>query len=200
MRSRTAVDHYSGYGHYHVCGCGAKFADNYEPKVLCNWCKGAIIIDEDEDVTDAKTHTEGGGEQEDEEHSAADFADLAPFQFGYAKNRDGTVSAYTDGHRIRGERLGRCLVRQALTEFGVDVGCTCCVCESQQPYQEHNEDDEMDEEFDGSETESDSEDVEEYEPLESDDEDNGVPDLEDTNDAEDENDVPDFDEEQELDL
>jgi hypothetical protein len=139
-RMSTMVINPSTMDHYHVCSCGADFADDWEPKTLCNWCHGEIIGDGDEEVTEDGTHTEDDEEHEDEEHSAADYADLEPGEFGYAKNRDGTFSVYIDGHCIRGERLSRTLVRQAMAYFGMPAVCTCCKCNGRQPHGEHESD------------------------------------------------------------
>jgi hypothetical protein len=198
MRSRTAVDDDSPHGHHHLCGCGAELADDYEPRVLCNWCKGEVIVAEDEDVTDVETETEDDADQEDEveEHSSADFAHLEPTEFGYARNRGGTFSVCLDGHSFRGERLSLSLVRQAMAEFDMEVDCTCCVCHGRQPHDEQDEDHEMNEGDEGGEGDEDDsywEDVEESG-------DKDMPDLVQTDGASDDEQLLDFDEEEEPDL
>jgi hypothetical protein len=191
MRCRSVVDDDSAHGHHHVCGaCEADFPDDSEPKVLCNWCKGEIIIDEDE--TDDETHFDDKDDEEDEEHSAADYASLGPDEFGFAKNRDGSFSVYINGNCVRGERLGRAVVRQAMVEHDMPVRCTCCTCHGQElhhephqePHQEQTNNSDMNNGV-GDEDDGDWEDL---------------PDLVETNGAEDEEESIEVDDKEEPDL
>ncbi|USP76127.1 hypothetical protein yc1106_03401 [Curvularia clavata] len=137
ISSHVVVHDADGSGHRHLCGCGASFGAGPQPKILCNWCKGEVtgewddasneIGDEDPEDPENPEHNEDDAEQ-DEEHSAADFAYLGPGELGYARNRDTSLSVYVDGTRIRGEQLGRGIIRRWRVEEGLPEECTCCLC------------------------------------------------------------------------
>jgi hypothetical protein len=159
LRCHVPVADELGQGHSHVCGCGADLATEERPKIMCNWCKGEIVESEQgakDDIgseNDEGMNDEGEGDEEDEEdeeedHSAADFADVPLGEFGFAENRDGSLSVYVNGERIRGERLGRAMIRHWMTIQGKHVGCVCCVCSNQGPHHTHSEEEEEEDEED----------------------------------------------------
>jgi hypothetical protein len=140
LRCHTPIADEVGEGHSHVCGCGAEFTSEAELKVMCNWCKGEVqgpqqgaendvASENGEDISNDEE--EGGGEGEDypdEDHSAADFAHVPQDEFGFVENHDHSLSVYVNGECIRGERLGRSVVRQWMRIQGMHVECTCCKC------------------------------------------------------------------------
>ncbi|KAH7356098.1 hypothetical protein BKA66DRAFT_428841 [Pyrenochaeta sp. MPI-SDFR-AT-0127] len=112
------------------CRCGATLDEYTEYDAICNWCEGWIGDAVDDNNSDEENDTpEPIEEEQDEDHSAADFEDVAEDTFGFAVNRDGTVSAYTNGTSFRGERLGRGLVLEWMFKRGEDIPCSCCLCE-----------------------------------------------------------------------
>jgi hypothetical protein len=115
LRCHVPITDEIGQGHVHVCDCGAELAPEVRPKVMCNWCKGEIerptqgtedaaASENDEDINDEEEE-EAEEEDDDENHSAADFADAPQDTLAFAENRDGSLSVYVNGERIRGERL-----------------------------------------------------------------------------------------------
>jgi hypothetical protein len=78
---------------------------------MCNWCKGEIEGPQQGDENDVISGNSEGideeGEQEEEfheeDHSAADFANLPQDEFGFAENHDESLSVYVNGECIRGE-------------------------------------------------------------------------------------------------
>ncbi|KAG9194819.1 hypothetical protein G6011_04854 [Alternaria panax] len=151
LRCHIPVADEVGEGHSHVCGCGAGFAPEATPKVMCNWCKGEIegpqqgakdyVAGEDSEGVNDEEEEE---EDHDEDHSAADFANIPQDEFGFAENHDQSLSVYVNGECIRGERLGRSMVCQWMTILGKHVECTCCVCNSQSAHHTHVGDEEED--------------------------------------------------------
>jgi len=171
-----------GQGHIHVCSCGTEFTPDIIPKVMCNWCKGEITELEQGTEDDATSeNAEYNSEEEEEElengddeedHSAADFAGLPLDEFGYAENRDGSLSVYVNGECIRGERLGRAMIRQWKRIQGEHVECTCCICDEKDSMHAHAGDVSEDEDEDEGEDEDGD-----------DDDDDDLPDLEDVESA-----------------
>jgi hypothetical protein len=151
LRCHMPIADEVGEGHSHVCECGAEITPEVTPKIMCNWCKGEItgsqqssengVISENSDVINEE---EGEEEQHEEDHSAADFAHVPQDEFGFAKNHDGSLSVYVNGECIRGERLGRSMIRQWMTIQGKHIDCTCCVCDGRDPHHTHSGDGEED--------------------------------------------------------
>jgi hypothetical protein len=197
LRCHIPVTDELGQGHSHVCGCGADLAPEERPKVTCNWCKGEIVESEQGAKDDVASENDEGmndggeGEEEDEEdeeenHSAADFADLPLDEFGFAENRDGSLSVYLNGERIRGERLGRAMIRHWMTIQGKHVGCVCCVCSNQGPHDAHAEEEDEEEDGEDEDEDDDGDDDEGWrntkegmEDMDHGSEDEAVPDVED---------------------
>jgi len=110
-----------------ACRCGDKITPDDEYMAICNWCNGRVeYTNEDEvDDEDAKTFSNN---DDDEDNAAPAPTDLPPDHIGLAHNKDGTVSAFFNGERISGERLGyETVVRYAVSK-GADLGCACCTC------------------------------------------------------------------------
>jgi hypothetical protein len=136
LRCHVPITDEIGQGHVHVCDCGAELAPEVRPKVMCNWCKGEIERPtqgtEDaaasENEEEEEEEEEAKDEEDDEDHSAADFADAPQDALAFAENRDGSLSVYVNGERIRGERLGRAIIRQWMAMQGKHVECICCLC------------------------------------------------------------------------
>lgn len=152
ISSHVVVHDADGSGHRHLCDCGASFGAGPQPKILCNWCKGEVTGEwddarheiGDEDPEDPE-NSEGTQDNEDdpeqgEEHSAADFAYLGPGELGYAKNRDMSLSVYVNGTRIRGEQLGRGMIRRWRAKEGMPAECICCLCEDSDVHHNHEGD------------------------------------------------------------
>ncbi|KAH6883044.1 hypothetical protein BKA58DRAFT_29064 [Alternaria rosae] len=157
LRCHVPIAAEVGQGHIHVCGCGTEFTPDIRPKVMCNWCKGEIeglkqsaegdaTSENDEDKTGEEEELGDGDDEED--HSAADFAGLPLNEFGFAENRDGSLSVYVNGECIRGERLGRAIIRQWMTIQGEHVECTCCICDEKDSMHAHAGDGAEDEDDD----------------------------------------------------
>jgi hypothetical protein len=119
---------------------------------MCNWCKGEIEGPQQGDENDVISGNSEGideeGEQEEEfheeDHSAADFANLPQDEFGFAENHDESLSVYVNGECIRGELLGRSIVRQWMTIQGKHAECICCVCNRRNSHHTHTGDGEED--------------------------------------------------------
>lgn len=151
ISSHVVVQDADGSGHRHLCDCGASFGAGPQPKILCNWCKGEVTGEWDDardeigggDPEDAEnpedTQDDADDGEQDEEHSATDFAFLEPGELGYARNRDESLSVYINGARIRGERLGRAMIRRWREEEGMPVECICCLCEGGDACHNHDE-------------------------------------------------------------
>lgn len=134
IASHKMIHSGGGGSHSHQCGCGASFEAGMQPRIVCNWCTGEVTgdwDDMDEEMQEEAEKTEDTEDDDgpDEEHSIADFADQEPGEHGYAKNRDGSLSVYVDGSRIRGERLSRAIIHGWRIEEGMSVDCICCLCE-----------------------------------------------------------------------
>lgn len=143
MASHIVVQDDDGGGHRHLCACGASFGAGPQPKILCNWCKGEVAgewVDAENEMEDRDAEEPEEEEQQDEEHSAADFAHMEPGELGFAKNCDKSLSVYVDGTCIRGERLGRGIVRKWRLEEGLPDDCICCLCEDGDANHNHNHD------------------------------------------------------------
>jgi hypothetical protein len=190
LRCHIPVADEVGEGHSHVCYCGAEFTPEVAPKVMCNWCKGEIEGPQQGDENDVISENSEGIDKEEEQeeefheedHSAADFANLPQDEFGFAENHDESLSVYVNGECIRGERLGRSIVRQWMTIQGKHVQCICCVCNSRNSHHTHagdgeeDRDDEDDEDEEWNDTD---------EAMEDDDssDDQDLPDLEEVESA-----------------
>ncbi|CAG5162165.1 uncharacterized protein ALTATR162_LOCUS6171 [Alternaria atra] len=173
LRCHIPVADEVGEGHSHVCHCGAEFTPEVAAKVMCNWCKGEIEGPQQGDENNViGGNSEGIDEDEEQEeefheedHSAADFANLPQDEFGFAENHDESLSVYVNGECIRGERLGRSIVRQwMMTIQGKLAECVCCVCNSRNSHHTHagdGEEDRNDEEDDDSSDDQDLPDLEE---------------------------------------
>ncbi|RAR09370.1 hypothetical protein DDE82_001882 [Stemphylium lycopersici] len=149
--------------HHHLCDCGATIGSGSRPKLICNWCKGEITgkwADNEDDHGDVDDENAGEVEEDEEryeEHSAADFADLDPDELGYAKNRDGTLSVYVNGTCVRGEHVGRAIIRGWREAQGIASECICCKCEAGDFRHNHQVDaEEADENGDAWETDPES--------------------------------------------
>lgn len=164
LRCHVPIAAEVGQGHIHVCGCGTEFTPDIRPKVMCNWCKGEIEGFKQgaaDDATNGNDEDNGREEEElgdgddEEDHLAADFAGLPLDEFGFAENRDGSLSVYVNGECIRGERLGRAMIRQWMTIQGEHVECTCCICDEKDSIHTHvgdeaeDEDDDEDDDVEG---------------------------------------------------
>jgi len=116
--------------HSRPCRCDGTITCSDTYKVICNWCHGEVDIelaeadDEDEDeVTYTFSNTE------DDEDNAADVPpNLSPHELRLADNKDGTASAFLDGQRFSGERLGYGLLSRHAIDSGKEMPCTCCTC------------------------------------------------------------------------
>ena len=147
LECHIAVDDDVGHHHHHhLCDCGATIGSGSRPKLMCNWCKGEITgrwADSEDDLGDGDDENAGEVEEDEErheEHSAADFAHLDPDELGYAKNRDGTLSVYVNGTCVRGERMGRAIIRGWREAEGIASECICCKCEAGDLHHNHGVD------------------------------------------------------------
>ncbi|KAF1938410.1 hypothetical protein EJ02DRAFT_468963 [Clathrospora elynae] len=166
------------YGHHHLCGCGAHFTPDMALRAVCDWCKGEVIAVEYQDDADDATSIEDDPDEQDEEHSAADFLDAPPDIPVFAENRDGTASVYINGVCYRGERLGRAFIRSWVARQGMEAECTCCECAG--PV---HDDDRGDSVEGGHEEEDEWEDVDGEDNSEEDDDEHYMPDLKEVHDS-----------------
>ena len=141
-----------------VCECGAPLNEEKDWINICGWCKGTVAgalpmnsDDPDETVSydgDDDDDDEDEDEDEDEDHSASDFANEPADSFCIAKNRDGSITVYVNGNRIRGHHLSHALVAAWLSTQGVKQACNCCHCKSHEHppgHQYHHDNSETDE-------------------------------------------------------
>lgn len=126
LHERYACDE-SGHIPLRKCRCGCDVTPEDDYSIICNWCQGSTMNDDKVEVDegDAEIFRDNGDE---EENAASEREDLRPGHMGFVANKDGTLSAFCEGKRISGERLGYQLVRQSALVNNVDVGCACCTC------------------------------------------------------------------------
>jgi hypothetical protein len=143
--------HDDGHGHHHLCGCGKELSGSLrESKVVCSWCNGEIIVEQDQEDDEHEEVTINDDEIQDEEpveeedFSIADFADTPPDTYAFAQNRDKSLTVYRDGTITRGECLGRAVIWAWQHLEGIEVPCTCCSCNGQDPHGELVDEDDWD--------------------------------------------------------
>ncbi|KAF1846425.1 uncharacterized protein K460DRAFT_286338 [Cucurbitaria berberidis CBS 394.84] len=166
ISNRVELEDHGDHSHIisRTCGCGAKLSLGTDLEVMCNWCKGAIgdiLADETDDSETTKETASADGEagEDDENHTAADFLDLPADTPGFAENRDGSLSVYVNGDRIRGNQLSRSLITSWLSRIGVQLPCTCCHCADREPHHHHSDD------VDSTDVDVDESDDDEEEPF-----------------------------------
>jgi hypothetical protein len=138
LMKRYLPEKYTGHIHSRLCRCDRKITCGDTYKVVCNWCHGQVDSnltepDEDDEVAQTFVNTE-----DDEDNAVATPPNLVPNMVGCAENKDGTVSAFFNGERYSGERLGYGLLARHAIASGKQLPCTCCTCPGMACQHSHN--------------------------------------------------------------